>query len=48
MKRSKKQAKRLETRMADYARFVDDNKGEAKVRMRKESGGFHRPGSLKK
>jgi hypothetical protein len=45
---ARKPAARLATRLADYARFIDDNKGDAKVRMRRESGGFHKPGSMQK
>lgn len=49
MKASKKAARNLESRMRDYAETMNTkNMGSTKAEQRKESGGYHRPGSNKK
>lgn len=47
MKRSKKLAEKLNTRMADYARMMNERSLHAERQHRKETGGFRRPGSNK-
>lgn len=45
--KSKKVQKRLETRRKDYADLLATrNSGASKVQLRKDNGGFHRPGSM--
>jgi len=40
--------KRLDSRREDFDRMMKSNIGELKVRARMETGGYHKPGSLKK
>lgn len=47
MKQSKKAAKRLESRMKDYADMMN-SKNNQTLHSRKETGGFRRPGSNSK
>lgn len=49
MKAGKKIAAKLERRMRDYSLMMDNRKdASSKVQARKDSGGFHRPGSMQK
>lgn len=47
MKRSKKLAENLNTRLADYGRMMNERSLHGGQQQRKETGGYHRPGSNK-
>lgn len=44
----RKQKAKLERRLADYVRLTADRHHDAKVQLRIDSGGYKRPGSMKK
>lgn len=37
--------KRLQDRIADYNKTIDERSKEGKVQQRKETGGYHKPGT---
>ena len=44
-RRETKEETRLNVRRADYSRLIDTKSMHGGVQQRKETGGFHRPGS---